>query len=108
LTNDFEKDDLIAGLVDEDFDRNNRHHVKIIRSLIVDLLDDAIQNVNLFDFYQIRGKIMNIDEDNCCFDFYCSNCFKKENKKANNPKFNLNNHGLETNKQKLMFDLEKK
>jgi hypothetical protein len=92
-------------LVEEDLDSKNQQDLKIIRSVITDLLDESIQSVKLFDFFQISGKVMNICEDNCCFDFYCSNCFKNE---KNIQKSNLAVQKTTLNKQKLMFNIDSK
>ena len=92
-------------MVEEDLNSKNQQDLKIIRSLITDLLDESIQGVKLFDFFQISGKVMNICEDNCCFDFYCSNCFKND---KSIEKSNLAFQKTTFNKQKLMFNTDSK
>jgi len=105
LRNYSDQEDVITNLVEEDLDSKNRQDLKIIRSVITDLLDESIQSVKLFDFFQISGKVMNICEDNCCFDFYCSNCFKNDKIIE---KSNLAFQKTTPNKQKLMFNTDSK
>lgn len=56
-------------------------------------------DLNEFDFVRLNGNIMNICEENCCFDFYCSICKSSNNLNDNNFRENLN-----MNSSQLVFD----
>ena len=100
---------MINSLIEEDdLEGKNVFNSKIIRGLITELLDDNIQHLKKFEFFQITGKIMNICEENCCFDFYCSNCMSNEKSKSNASSVYLDYQKLDENKHKLMFNVEKK
>ena len=105
MDNNHNKDDMITNFLEEDIDEQSEHDFKLVYSLMPELIDESIQEIKLFDFFQISGKIMNICEENCCFDFYCSNCIKNNSSMS---KFNVDYHKLNDFKNKLMFDLEKK
>lgn len=45
---------------------------KFLSLFFVDLASDY--DLNEFSFVQLNGKILNICEENCCFDFFCSIC----------------------------------
>ena len=58
-------------------------------------------DLNEFEFVKISGKIMNICEENCCFDFYCSIC-----KSSNNFVHSDYQHNIESSQ--LNFDSSSK
>ena len=102
-------DDKITSLLDEDeAEDKSDFDSKIIRNIVAELLDDNIQNVQRFEFFQISGKIMDICEENCCFDFYCSSCMTNENLQPEVASVYLDYQKLDDNRHKLMFNVEKK
>lgn len=98
---DIGRNDLIGNLADDGTD--NLFDVKILNALVKDVLDENVQQLKKFDFIQLNGRVINIAEDDCCFDFYCSDCKNNEILKSSG-----NNQENDITQQKLIFNPEKK